>query len=63
MFELQKDFLLGFLMPFLAELHMPLIHVENTKGQRQDLPEELHIYTSVDEVPEGMEVVRLDDAT
>ena len=56
MFELQKDFLLGFLMPFLAELHTPLIHVQNPKSQRRDLPEELRIYASADEVPEGVEV-------
>ena len=61
MFELQKDFLLGFLMPFLAELHTPLIHVENRKAQRTDLPEELHIYAATDEVPQGMEIIRLDE--
>jgi hypothetical protein len=61
MFELQKDFLLGFLMPFLAELHTPLFHVENPKSQRSDLPDELHIYAATDEVPEGMEIIRLDD--
>ena len=61
MFELQKDFLLGFLMPFLAELHTPLIHVENPKAQRTDLPEELHIYAATDEVPQGLEIIRLDE--
>lgn len=61
MFELQKDFLLGFLMPFLAELHTPLVHVENRKPQRADLPEELHIYASADDVPKGMEIIRLDE--
>lgn len=61
MFELQKDFLLGFLMPFLAELHTPLIHVKNSKSQRTDLPKELHIYASTDEVPEGIEIVQPDD--
>lgn len=61
MFELQKDFLLGFLLPFLAELHTPLFHVENPKSQRADLPEELHIYAATDEVPEGEEIIRLDE--
>lgn len=61
MFELQKDFLLGFLMPFLAELHTPLVHAANPKSQRADLPDELHIYASPDEVPEGVEVFQPDD--
>jgi len=61
MFELQKDFLLGFLMAFLAELHTPLIHVRNPKAQRSDLPEELHIYATPDEVPEGTEIVGFGD--
>jgi hypothetical protein len=43
MFELQRDFLLGYLLPFLAEVHMPLVRVENTNPQRDDLPGELHI--------------------
>lgn len=60
MFELPKGFLLGFLMPFLTELHTPLIHVENSKTQRADLPDELRIYASADEVPEGVEIVQPD---
>jgi hypothetical protein len=60
MFELQKDFLLGFLLPFLAELHTPLIHVKNREPQRADLPDELRIFASPDEVPEGVEVFQPD---
>jgi hypothetical protein len=56
MFELQKDFLLGFLMPFLAELHAPLIHAKNPKPQRGDLPEELRIYTEEEARDLGVEV-------
>jgi hypothetical protein len=56
MFELQKDFLLGFLMPFLAELHTPLIHAENSKPQRADLPDELRIYTEEEARDLGVEV-------
>lgn len=43
MFELQRHFLLGYLLPFLAEVHMPLVRAENTKPQRDDLPDELRI--------------------
>jgi len=56
MFELQKDFLLGFLMPFLAELHMPLIHVKNPNSQRTDVPEELLIYSEEEIQKLGLEV-------
>jgi hypothetical protein len=57
MFELQKDFLLGFLMPFLVELSAPLIHVKNPKPQRGDLPDELLIYTEKEAEELGIEVV------
>lgn len=56
MFELQKDFLLGFMMPFLVELHAPLIHVKNPKPQRGDLPDELLIYTEEEARDLGIEV-------
>jgi hypothetical protein len=49
MFELQKDFLLGFLMPFLTEIHMPLAGVRNPNPQREDLPNELRIYAESNE--------------
>ncbi len=51
MFELQKDFLLGYLMRFLTEAHMPLIHVRNPNPQQEDMPDELHIYATSDEPP------------
>ena len=43
MFELQRHFILGFLMPYLNKAYVPLLAVENTKMQKNDLPEELHI--------------------
>jgi hypothetical protein len=51
MFEIQKDFLLGFLMPFLTEVRMPLIGVRNPNPQREDLPEELRISATSNEPP------------
>jgi hypothetical protein len=51
MFELQKDFLLGFLTPFLTEVRMPLAGVTNPNPQREDLPDELHIYAASNEPP------------
>ena len=38
MLELQKDFLLGFLSPYLSEIHCPLVSVTNSKPQENDIP-------------------------
>ncbi|MGH7493316.1 MAG: hypothetical protein ACREOO_13115 [bacterium] len=46
MLELQKDFLLGFLAQFLAEIHCPLFQATNPKPQENDIPEELIIKLS-----------------
>jgi hypothetical protein len=43
MSELQKQFLIGFLSQFLAEIHCPLIDVTSAKPQINDIPERLHI--------------------
>jgi hypothetical protein len=43
-------------MPFLVELHAPLIHAKNPKRQRGDLPEELRIYTEEEARDLGVEV-------
>ena len=43
MFELQRHFLLGFLMPYLTELHTPLLGVANNELQRNDVVEDLEI--------------------
>jgi hypothetical protein len=44
MLELQRDFVLGFLSPFLAEAHLPLLgHVTNPRPQRNDIPDDLVI--------------------
>jgi hypothetical protein len=43
MFELQKDFLLGFLVPFLTEIHGPLVSVRNSNPQKNDLPPALMV--------------------
>ena len=43
MLELQKEFLAGFLMPFLTKASCPLIQLQNPKSQRNDVPEALKI--------------------
>jgi hypothetical protein len=42
-FEIMQDFLLGFLLPYLTEVHTPLLGVRNSQPQREDLPAVLHI--------------------
>ena len=43
MFELQQNFIVGFLMPFLSEARPPLVAVKNPGPQRDDIPDELSI--------------------
>ena len=43
MLELQKGFGLTFLLPFLTEVHFPLISDRNKNPQRNDVPERLEI--------------------
>lgn len=43
-FELQQDFVLGILMPYLSEVHLPLLAGKNSRPQRDDIPDELTIF-------------------
>jgi hypothetical protein len=43
MLELQNEFLMGFLMPFLTEATCPMIRLRNPKGQDNDVPHDLAI--------------------
>ena len=47
MFELQKDFALGFLMKFITEIHMPLGCYKNN-NQSNEIPDTLKILTETD---------------
>lgn len=49
MFELQKEFGLGFLLPYLTEVHFPLISARNEKEQRNDVPDQLEIFNAGEE--------------
>lgn len=44
MLELQEEFGLRFLLPFLTEVHFPLISARNKNPQRNDVPEQLEIF-------------------
>ena len=43
MVELQRQFLIDFLAPFLTEVHCPIISMTNPEPQRNDVPPELAI--------------------
>lgn len=45
MYELQRHFILKFLMPYLNSVYMPLISIKNMNLQRNDIPHELQICT------------------
>ncbi|MNO70968.1 HNH endonuclease [compost metagenome] len=45
MFELQKDFIIGFLMQFFTKIHMPLGRAENNRLQSNDVPTEFEIFS------------------
>nr|WP_275444531.1 HNH endonuclease [Paenibacillus sp. ACRRX] len=45
MFELQKDFALGFLMQYFTKISMPLVCVKNNKLQRNDVPQNFEIFS------------------
>jgi len=65
MFELQRHFLLAFLMPYLTELHMPLGSVTNKKFQRNDVIGDLKIIKNLsgknidDAITRGVEMIWL----
>lgn len=49
MLELQERFLIGFLGHYVAELGLPLGHIVNAEGQRDDLPQHLDIRVESEE--------------
>lgn len=61
MLELQKEFGLGFLLPFLTEVHFPLISVKNTKPQRNDVPDTFEIFNAKKEKDHSLEDLYLEN--
>lgn len=55
MFELQKEFGTGFLLPFLTEIHLPLGVIKNKKLQKNDVPEYLEIFNANNEKDDSLE--------
>lgn len=49
MYELQRHFLLGFLAPYLTEIHMPLGVIKNKKAQKNDVSEKIEIFEKLDQ--------------
>ena len=57
MLELQQEFVIGFLSPYLSEAHVPLISVSNPNPQRGDVPKSIEI---IDKDEAGPGAVHLD---
>ena len=56
MFELQTEFIIGHLSPYLTEIHMPLGDIKRQDAQRNDVPAEWVFVASPSEsdgAPEG----------
>ncbi|MGW1225590.1 HNH endonuclease signature motif containing protein [Streptomyces sp. NPDC002530] len=51
--ELMRDFAMGFLLPYLTEVHTPLLGVRNPEPQRNDIPHVLGIGHPTDGSPFG----------
>ncbi len=49
MLELQKEYMLEFLMQFFTEIHTPLYDISNNKLQRNDIPEKFFIVDNAKE--------------
>lgn len=49
MFELQQNFIAGFLMPYLTEVHVPLFSLKNNQKQIDEIADELTIDSSATE--------------
>ncbi len=41
MIELQQDFIIGTLLPYFYEIHMPILDVKNTELQKNDVPKDM----------------------
>ena len=63
MFELQKEFMLGFLLPFCKEVYLPLGHIVNTKEQDNNVPDMLVIGNERNEMNMDLNKLYIEDYT
>lgn len=49
MLELQQNFIIETLLPYLYEIHLPIISIRNTELQKNNLPKEMHFISSKNE--------------
>lgn len=61
MLELQKEFGLGFLLPFFTEVHFPLISVKNPNKQDNDVPDKLHIFNPGNQGEDSLGKLRIEN--
>ncbi len=53
MFELQREFLISFLAPYLSEFYSPLVSAKNTKPQRNDVFDSFEVVGKINEQSVG----------
>lgn len=61
MFELQKDFVLGFLLPYFTEVHLPLCSIKNKDRQINDIPEQLKILNEKNERDDSLDQLYIEN--
>lgn len=61
MFELQKDFGIGFLAQFFQEVHFPLATVKNVREQNNDVPNKLQIWNVENERDTSLEELYIEN--
>ena len=62
MLELQTDFTTEFLLQFLSRVVMPLATIENPNPQKNDLPDELILYSNDTELGGGSAALTASDS-
>lgn len=61
MFELQKEFGMTVLLPFVQEMHFPLFSIENPNEQNNNIPEKLQIFHTESQEDDGLEKLYIEN--
>ena len=61
MYELQKEFALEVLLPFVEELHMPLYSIKNTNEQKNDIPKKIVVSNARNERDDSLEKLYIEN--
>lgn len=61
MFELQRHFIVEFLLPYFSEVHIPLGSFVNKEEQRNDIPDQLDIFNSNEKEEDSLDRLYLEN--